>query len=76
MQRRVLTAFLIGGLATQTLADDLLLEETTECTGQIFSLMTEAPGLVIAPVRDDESFVAGFGEIEKGRGRETADMTQ
>ncbi|MCR9087811.1 MAG: serine hydrolase [Rhodobacteraceae bacterium] len=76
MQLRVLTAFLIWGLATPTLADDPLLEETTEFTGQIFSLMTEAPGLVIATVRDDESFVAGFGEIEKGSGREPDGETQ
>lgn len=76
MQRRCLAAFLTCVCATPGFADDALLAETTEFTGQIFSLMTEAPALIIATVQGDESFVAGFGEIEKGSDREPDGETQ
>ncbi|MBB4121705.1 D-alanyl-D-alanine-carboxypeptidase/endopeptidase AmpH [Martelella radicis] len=56
--------------ATSASANDPLLDDAVEFTGQIFHLDTGVPGLVIAAVRGDESAVFGFGEVAKGSGRE------
>ncbi len=56
--------------ATSASANDPLLEDAIEFTGQIFHLDTGVPGLVIAAVRGDESAVFGFGEVARGSGLE------
>ena len=55
--------------ATPAAASDPVLDEAVEFTAQIFHLDTGVPGLVIAAVRNGESAVFGFGEIEKGSGQ-------
>ncbi len=56
--------------ATPAFANDPLLDDAVEFTGQIFHLDTGVPGLVIAAVRGEDSAVFGFGEVAKGSGRE------
>nr|WP_272210593.1 D-alanyl-D-alanine-carboxypeptidase/endopeptidase AmpH [Marinicella sp. W31]MDC2876492.1 D-alanyl-D-alanine-carboxypeptidase/endopeptidase AmpH [Marinicella sp. W31] len=51
-------------------ADDPLLKEAVEFSGQIFFIDKNVPGMVIAAVREDESTVLGFGEVRKGSGIE------
>lgn len=51
-------------------AADPHLDEMVAFTGQIFFLQTEAPGMVIAAIRDGETAVFGFGETAKGSGKE------
>lgn len=60
------TALLL--LGAPALADDPLLNDTVSFTGQIFHLQLDAPGLIIAAVRGEESAVFGYGEIAKGSG--------
>ncbi|MFT4960707.1 MAG: D-alanyl-D-alanine-carboxypeptidase/D-alanyl-D-alanine-endopeptidase [Paracoccaceae bacterium] len=50
-------------------ADDPLLNDALEFSGQIFHLDTGVPGLVIAAVRNGETAVFGFGETVKGNGQ-------
>ncbi|XWN32118.1 MAG: D-alanyl-D-alanine-carboxypeptidase/endopeptidase AmpH [Devosia sp.] len=57
------------GAVGPAFANDPLLADTFEFTGQIFHLSSGVPGLVIAAVRDDESVVFGFGETEKEGGQ-------
>lgn len=47
-------------------ADDLALRDAAAMTGTAMFLNSGAPGLVIAVVRGDDSFVAGFGETAPG----------
>ncbi|WP_428672560.1 D-alanyl-D-alanine-carboxypeptidase/endopeptidase AmpH [Roseibium sp.] len=51
-------------------AEDPLLNETVEFTGQIFYLDSAVPGLVIGAIRNGETAVFGFGETAKGSGKE------
>ncbi|WP_269586122.1 D-alanyl-D-alanine-carboxypeptidase/endopeptidase AmpH [Roseibium sp. Sym1] len=67
---RILTAVLVLFAATLSVrADQPLLDNTVEFTGQIFFLDSKVPGLVIGVIRDGETAVYGFGEIAKGSGR-------
>ncbi len=51
-------------------AEDLLLNETVEFTGQVFFLDTGVPGLIIGAIRNGETAVFGFGETSKGSGKQ------
>ena len=57
----------VGGGAR---AEDALLRQASELAGFVMFRELGAPGLVLAVVRGDESLVLGFGETEKGNGRE------
>lgn len=57
-------------------AEDPLLGEAVEFTGQIFHLSSGVPGLVIAAVKGDESVVFGFGETAKAGGQVPDEDTQ
>ena len=50
-------------------ADDKLLEETVEFTGEILFLQSHVPALVIGIVRDGKTAVFGFGETSDGSGK-------
>jgi D-alanyl-D-alanine-carboxypeptidase/D-alanyl-D-alanine-endopeptidase len=50
-------------------ADDKLLEETVEFTGQVLFLQSHVPALVIGVVRNGETAVFGFGETADGSGK-------
>lgn len=69
-----LSAAVLAG--SPAMADDPLLNETVEFTGQIFFLDKDVPGLVIAAVRGEDSAVFGFGEVKKGSGIEPDGDTQ
>jgi D-alanyl-D-alanine-carboxypeptidase/D-alanyl-D-alanine-endopeptidase len=66
---RTLAAALCFGvmvLATQTRANDKLLEEVLQFTGTVFFLETKVPALVIGAVRNGESAVVGYGRARAG----------
>jgi D-alanyl-D-alanine-carboxypeptidase/D-alanyl-D-alanine-endopeptidase len=50
-------------------ADDKLLAETTEFTGQVLFLQSHVPALVLGVVRDGKTAVFGFGETSDGSGK-------
>jgi len=62
--------------AAPAAAEDPLLNDAVEFTGQIFQIDTGVPGLVIAAVRGDDSAVFGFGETATGSGIEPDGDTQ
>jgi D-alanyl-D-alanine-carboxypeptidase/D-alanyl-D-alanine-endopeptidase len=66
---RMAAALIFGGmaLATQTRANDGLLEEALQFTGTVLFPETKVPALVIGAVRNGESAVAGFGRARAGR---------
>lgn len=59
----VLTSLIV---LTPVRADDLALRDAASMTGTAMFLNSGAPGLIIAVVRGDDSFVAGFGETALG----------
>lgn len=61
---------LLLALVSSTAAQDLALKDATSMTGMELFLNSGAPGLVIAVVRGDETFVQGFGETAPGNGKE------
>ncbi|MEO9528241.1 D-alanyl-D-alanine-carboxypeptidase/endopeptidase AmpH [Roseibium sp.] len=65
--KAITLAFLVA--AAPAAAEDALLQEAIEFTGQIFYLDTGVPGLVIAAVRDGETAFYGLGETKKGNGK-------
>ncbi|MDV6226228.1 D-alanyl-D-alanine-carboxypeptidase/endopeptidase AmpH [Nitratireductor aquimarinus] len=68
---RAATLALAGfvGLAQPSSAEDRLLSDAVEFSGQILYLQTDVPGLVIGAVRNGETAVFGFGETAKGSGK-------
>lgn len=50
-------------------AEDKLLEETVEFTGEVLFLQSHVPALVIGVVRDGKTAVFGFGETFDGSGK-------
>lgn len=62
-------ALIICASAAPVYADDLLLNDVLEFSGQIFHLDSGVPGVVIAAVRNGETAVFGFGETAKGNGK-------
>jgi serine-type D-Ala-D-Ala carboxypeptidase/endopeptidase len=66
--RTLAAALIFGGmaLATQTRANDRLLEEALQFTGTVLFLETKVPALMIGAVRNGESAVAGFGRARAG----------
>ncbi len=50
-------------------AEDALLDETVEFTGQVLFLETDVPGLVIGAIRNGETSIHGFGERADGTGK-------
>src|SRR5215831_18163800 len=50
-------------------ADDKLLAETTEFTGQVLFLQSHVPALVLGVVRNGKTAVFGFGETSDGSGK-------
>ncbi|WP_245197605.1 D-alanyl-D-alanine-carboxypeptidase/endopeptidase AmpH [Jiella mangrovi] len=74
--RCFLAAAMMSLLAGPAFANDPLLEEAVEFTGQIFHLQTGVPGLVIAAVRNGETAVFGFGETARGNGVEPGETTR
>ena len=50
-------------------ADDKLLDETVEFTGNVLFLQSHVPALVIGVVRDGQTAVFGFGETSDGSGK-------
>lgn len=69
----ILAAILFGSAAP--VAADPHLDEMVEFTGQVMFLQSDAPGLVIAAIRDGETAVFGFGETARGAGVEPAGDT-
>ncbi|MEO1103542.1 MAG: serine hydrolase [Pseudomonadota bacterium] len=67
--RTLIATVLVCAMALPAVADDPLLDEAVEFTGQVFFLEHGVPGLVIAAVRGDDSAIFGFGEIAKGSGQ-------
>ena len=65
----VVATVLALGLTSPARAQDPLLEETVNFTGQVLYLSLGVPGLVIGAVRDGKTAVAGFGEVRDGAGR-------
>ncbi|WP_295813723.1 D-alanyl-D-alanine-carboxypeptidase/endopeptidase AmpH [uncultured Nitratireductor sp.] len=67
---RAATLALVGcvGLAQPSSAEDRLLSDAVEFSGQVLYLQTDVPGLVIGAVRNGETAVFGFGERSKGSG--------
>jgi serine-type D-Ala-D-Ala carboxypeptidase/endopeptidase len=57
------------GLALPARAQDPLLEETVNFTGEVLFLSLGVPGLVIGAVRDGKMTVAGYGEVRDRAGR-------
>ena len=57
------------GLAQSSFAEDRVLSEAVEFSGQILYLQTDVPGLVMGAVRNGETAVFGFGETAKGSGK-------
>lgn len=66
--RTTALALAICGAALPAFADDPLLNDTLEFSGQIFLLDTGVPGVIIGGVRKGETAVFGFGETAKGSG--------
>ncbi|WP_163025822.1 serine hydrolase [Chachezhania antarctica] len=62
--------------ATPAVAEDRLLSDTLEFTGQLFFIDAGVPGVVMAAVHGDESVVMGFGETTTGSGIEPDGDTQ
>ncbi len=52
--------------ATSAHADDKLLNETVEFTGEVLFLQSHVPGLIIGAVRGGNTAVFGFGETADG----------
>lgn len=50
-------------------AEDALLDEVVEFTGEILFLETHVPGLVIGAIRNGETSIHGFGERADGAGK-------
>ncbi|WP_025030818.1 D-alanyl-D-alanine-carboxypeptidase/endopeptidase AmpH [Nitratireductor aquibiodomus] len=57
------------GLAQSSFAEDRVLSEAVDFSGQVLYLQTDVPGLVIGAVRNGETAVFGFGETAKGSGK-------
>lgn len=51
-------------------ADDLALRDAASMAGVGMFLNARAPGLILAVVRGEDSFIAGYGEIAPGSGKE------
>src|SRR5690606_16224654 len=58
----------VVAISTPTVAEDRLLSEVVDFTGQVLALETGAPGLIIGATRGGETAVFGFGEISDGSG--------
>jgi D-alanyl-D-alanine-carboxypeptidase/D-alanyl-D-alanine-endopeptidase len=56
--------------AQQSQATDLALQDAAAMAGTGMFLNSGAPGLIIAVVKDDDSFIAGFGETAPGNNTE------
>lgn len=67
--RSIAIALTLWVTALPAHADDPLLNDAVEFTGQIFHLDTGVPGVIIAAVRKGETAVFGFGETVKGNGK-------
>lgn len=66
----VLVALSSTGWQRQAVAEDLALREAASMSGVAMFLNARAPGLILAIVRDEESFIAGYGETAPGNGKE------
>lgn len=58
------------GWQRQAAAEDLALREAASMTGVAMFLNARAPGLILAVVRGEDSFIAGYGETAPGSGKE------
>lgn len=67
--RPIAIALTLGIMVLPAHADDPLLNDAVEFTGQIFHLDTGVPGVIIAAVRNGETTVYGFGETVRGNAR-------
>ena len=54
----------------QAAAEDLALHEAASMSGVAMFLNARAPGLILAVVRGEDSFIAGYGETAPGSGAE------
>ncbi|MGX1789938.1 D-alanyl-D-alanine-carboxypeptidase/endopeptidase AmpH [Bosea sp. NPDC055332] len=65
-------AFLLATLCSQrqAAAEDLALREAASMSGVAMFLNARAPGLILAVVRGEDSFIAGYGETAPGNGKE------
>lgn len=63
---RVAAAFALTVLSGTAQADDLALRDAASMAGTAMFLNAGAPGLIIAVVHGDDSFVEGFGETAPG----------
>ncbi|MFC5583773.1 D-alanyl-D-alanine-carboxypeptidase/endopeptidase AmpH [Nitratireductor kimnyeongensis] len=65
-------AFALAGsisLVQSSFAQDGVLSDAVEFSGQVLYLQTDVPGLVIGAVRNGETAVFGFGETATGNGK-------
>ncbi|MFD2646495.1 D-alanyl-D-alanine-carboxypeptidase/endopeptidase AmpH [Devosia albogilva] len=58
----------VVAIPTPTVAEDTLLSEVVDFTGQVLALETGVPGLIIGATRGGETAVFGFGETSDGSG--------
>ncbi|CAN7668812.1 D-alanyl-D-alanine-carboxypeptidase/endopeptidaseAmpH [Bosea sp. LjRoot90] len=72
---RLVLGCLLASLSTMgwqrpAVAEDLALREAAAMTGVAMFLNARAPGLILAVVRGEDSFIAGYGETAPGSGKE------
>lgn len=65
-----LVVALSSGLPRPAAAEDLALRDAASMAGVAMFLNARAPGLVLAVVHGQDSFVAGYGETSPGNGKE------
>ncbi|WP_281982458.1 D-alanyl-D-alanine-carboxypeptidase/endopeptidase AmpH [Thalassorhabdomicrobium marinisediminis] len=71
LRRAWVSAVALAGLIAASAAQaDALLDEAVAFNGAILHLQMEAPGLIVAAVKDGETAVMGFGETRRGSGIE------
>lgn len=68
VRRVVAAALALAAVAVTPARADALLDEVVEFAGTVFFLEVDAPGVVVAAVRDGDSAVFGFGETRAGNG--------
>lgn len=66
----LLTVLFSAGWQRQAVAEDLALQDAASMAGVAMFLNARAPGLILAVVRGEDSFIAGYGETAPGSGKE------